>query len=657
MMKRLMTRYILTAICTSLLCLPSVQASSPQAQRSLFQQTYAELQKGDTAGFGRLPADMHQYPLYPWLEYGYLTQTFDNAADTQIVDFIQRNPNSLMSNELIQRLATRLAAKADWQKLLAYIPADMEDTDTQCYRVQALAAAGQTEQALTSGKQTWMDIDKSITDACRPVTELLLQHQRLNVEDYWSRIRTAIDKNQTTLATQLAADLPPEQQEWVRFWINMCKAPSDTMALALKQKDSPFLREIMVSGLALLAKKDAETAEALWKDARQTFKFTPTESGKVESALGISQALRNDPAALPRLAAIPAEYRTQDGNLWLTRSAARAGDWKHLPQAIDHLKFDNDRDASGWQYWKARALEQDGQTKAANSLYAAVAQHTTFYGLLAADRLGQDYTSLQQPAIDRSQRVAGLQKVAALQRTVEWFALGNRAQGRKEWFNALKQMDKEGILAAADLALQAGDPNLAIWTIARAKEWDEVNLRFPLVHTDLVTEQAREQGIQPAWIMGIMRRESAFDASAESGAKAVGLMQLIPPTAKAVGRKLGLSINGKEDMLSPATNIKLGSAYLKDMLGKFNGNYAQATAAYNAGPGRPVQWAPATAINADQWIESIPFTETREYVQAVMSYTTIYDYKLNQGKGRRLSERLPPITPNAPTTPPPLPTP
>jgi soluble lytic murein transglycosylase len=90
------------------------------------------------------------------------------------------------------------------------------------------------------------------------------------------------------------------------------------------------------------------------------------------------------------------------------------------------------------------------------------------------------------------------------------------------------------------------------------------------------------------------------------------------------------------------------------MLGKFSGNYAQATAAYNAGPGRPLQWAPQQLINADQWIESIPFTETREYVQAVMGYTTIYDEKLNPGKGRRLSERLQPIAPHAPT---PAPTP
>ena len=144
-----------------------------------------------------------------------------------------------------------------------------------------------------------------------------------------------------------------------------------------------------------------------------------------------------------------------------------------------------------------------------------------------------------------------------------------------------------------------------------------------------------------------MRRESAFDATAASSANAFGLMQLILPTAKDVGRKLGISINTKDDVFPLETNVQLGSAYLAQMLTRFNGDYAQATAAYNAGPGRPPQWSPRQTLSADQWVESIPFTETRDYVQAVMAYTTIYDYRLNEGKGRRLSERLPPIAPNA----------
>ena len=640
-----------TLLAVALLVLSApLHATSIENQRTLFQQTYTDLQAGKVDSFAALSADMKQYPLYPWLEYEYIKQGFDGIPDVQLIDFTLRNPGSVMADDIHARLAKRLAEKQDWQKILGWIPVDLDDTDTQCYRTQALAAVGQKDAALATGKQAWMGITGNISGACAPVTDLLRSHVMLSTGDYLERVRTAIDKNQVTLASQLAADLPAEQRSAVETWIQIRKDPANNLPNALTQTDSAWLREAIVDGLGRIAKKQPQTAESLWLNARQTFKFSPEQSGEMESTLGMYQALRHDSAALTRLAAIPAEHRSEDGNLWLARIAARFGDWKNLLDATQHLHFDNERDAAPWKYWQARAQEQLGSKQEAASLYNSIAHLPTFHGFLAADHLGQEYSELKPPPVDRTQRVEGLKKVAAIQRAFEWFTLGERNQGRKEWFRTLKEMDQEGMLATADLATRAGDHNLTIWTISRAKEWDEVNLRFPLVHTDLVQENARTQGIQPSWIFGIMRQESAFDITAESGAPAYGLMQLIAPTARAVGQKLGLSISGKEDILQPATNVQLGSAYLREMLGIFKGNYAQATAAYNAGPGRPPQWAPETMINADQWAESIPFTETRKYVQAVMAYTTIYDYKLNNGKGRRLSERLPPVAPNAPKT-------
>lgn len=644
----LMTRYLSMLACCALLFTQTLHAEPDANQRKAFQQAYDDLKSGKTDIFTSLPDSLKQYPLYPWLEYEYLRQEFNTVPDAQIIDFALRNPGSLMADNLYAMLAKRLADKQDWQKLLSAIPADLDDTDTQCYLTQAHDAVGQTREALETGKTVWMGISKGISDACAPVTALLRRHVQLSTEDYWERIRTAVDKNQTTLARQLAADLPAAQRETLELRIRLRKDPADTLPVAFKQPESPYLRDAIAYGLTRLARKEFQQAEALWKQARQTFSFTPAESAQVESALGVRQALRHEPAALERLAAIPAEHRTEDGNLWLARMAARYSDWPRVLDATPQLRFEHERDAAAWKYWEARALEATGKTQQANTLYADIAPISNFHGFLAADRLGQSYQSLDLPPVDRSQRIAGLQKVAAIQRAFEWFALGERNQGRREWFRILKEMDTAGMLATAELATRSGDPNLAIWTVSRAKEWDEVNLRFPLAHTDTVMEQARDQGIHPAWIFGVMRRESAFDTSAESGAKALGLMQIIPPTARDVARKLGLPVRGRDDILHPDTNIRLGSAYLNEMLNRFKGNYAQATAAYNAGPGRPPQWAPPRTIPADQWVESIPFTETRDYVQAVMAYTTIYDYKLSDGKAVRLSERLKPVAPNPP---------
>ena len=166
-----------------------------------------------------------------------------------------------------------------------------------------------------------------------------------------------------------------------------------------------------------------------------------------------------------------------------------------------------------------------------------------------------------------------------------------------------------------------------------------------MLYQKLIKEISSENNVNPAWVYGIMRRESVFNKEAVSSAKAMGLMQLLPSTARIVAKQLGIKGINNNDLLIPKTNIQLGSAYLGGMLSDFNGSYVKATAGYNAGPGRSVKWTPKdTTLEADQWVESIPFTETRKYVRAVMAYTTIYDHKLNDMKGDKISKRLLPVT-------------
>jgi len=145
---------------------------------------------------------------------------------------------------------------------------------------------------------------------------------------------------------------------------------------------------------------------------------------------------------------------------------------------------------------------------------------------------------------------------------------------------------------------------------------------------------------------GIMRRESAFDPVITSSADARGLMQVLPSTAKSVAKSIGIS-HKTSDLFIPEKNANIGAAYLNQMLKRFKGNFVKATASYNAGPGRIPRWLPNSTISAPQWVESIPFDETRNYVRAVMSYTTIYDHKLhyNNRSNLRLSQRLQAVGP------------
>ncbi|MEZ5536756.1 MAG: transglycosylase SLT domain-containing protein [Thiolinea sp.] len=624
----------------------SVAKSVPQLdkQRDLFREAQAYIADDEVDKVKPLMAELKDYPLYPWLEYEFLRRNLSNTADRDILDFVERYPHSIVSDRIYLQWAKRLAQIYDWSALLKYIPENHELTSLQCLRAEGLLITGKEQEGLDQGRQLWADASDALPAECDGLVIKLQNKGVLSEEDYWQRIAQLIPENQITAAKKLAENLSEADQELVDLWAQVRKDPKKYLPKAFRREESAKLRQIVVYGIIRAADIKLSMAKPLWEEAEKQFSFTPAEHGEVESTIGMWEAWRHSDDGMARLKKIPAQYRSDTGNVWLARLALRNGEWQTLLDAVNAMgEEEGSRDI--WQYWKARALhELDTEDKGA-SLFAELAGNTTFYGFLAADRLGQAYARLKEPLPDRGQRITGLRKVAAVQRWQEWLALGDTARAREEWFRTLKAMDKDGILAAAELATREGDANLAIWTVSRTQDWNIVDLRFPMLYTDLVQEQARSQGVQPEWILGVMRRESAFNAEAESHVKALGLMQLMPATAREVGNRLGMKVSGKSEILEPAVNVQLGSAYLGSMLSRFKGNYAKATAAYNAGPQRIPKWAPDKTIAADQWVESIPFKETRRYVRAVMAYTTIYDHKLNAERGGRLSLRLKPVEP------------
>ncbi len=623
----------------------NVSAGTLEEQRITFQTARAALQEGKAEDARLLMPQLRNYPLAPWLEAQLLTAEIAQVSDTALTTFISNNPNSSMSDSFSARLAERLAAQGKWPTILQIIPHNSEQLTTQCYRAEALLNTGLVNQGLEQAKNIWESTKKDFPNDCSSMLLQLQNHKVLSNSDYWQRIKLLMSNNRVSAARDLTAYVTEEDKKFFELWVETRAAPSEKLPELLTQADSPQVRAMVVDAIKEIADDKLETALPLWTQAQITFKFTAAEKGEVESRLGMWEAWRHDDDGLQRLKRIPVADRTKEGNAWLARLAMRSQDWPALLEASVALEASEgtDDEWDTWLYWQARSLESLKKNAEAQAVYERLAKNSTYYGFLAADRIGQAYAKLQETPPDRTQRVQGLQKLAAFKRWQEWKAMGDRSQARKEWFRLLQAMDKEGVLAAAELALRQGDANLAIWTVSKVKDWNSVDVRFPLMYEQIVMDQARSQGIRPEWILGIMRRESAFDASAESSAKALGLMQLMPGTARDIGRQMGMQVVAKEDILQPDLNVKLGSTYLRDMLKRFSGNYAQATAAYNAGPGRIPKWAPSQTLAADQWVESIPFDETRKYVRAVMAYTTVYDHKLNKDQGLRLSMRLQPI--------------
>jgi soluble lytic murein transglycosylase len=151
-----------------------------------------------------------------------------------------------------------------------------------------------------------------------------------------------------------------------------------------------------------------------------------------------------------------------------------------------------------------------------------------------------------------------------------------------------------------------------------------------LEHLELVNKYADSNGLGIPWVLAVMRQESAFNARAASHAGARGLMQLMPATARSVAKRLGKPYSNRRDLFQPEINIPLGTAYLSQVYNRLEHNPVLATAAYNAGPHRVQRWLPKHTLEADVWVETIPFKETRNYVKRVMAYAVIYEKRLGR---------------------------
>jgi soluble lytic murein transglycosylase len=210
-----------------------------------------------------------------------------------------------------------------------------------------------------------------------------------------------------------------------------------------------------------------------------------------------------------------------------------------------------------------------------------------------------------------------------LARALRLIGLGLRSEGVREWNFSLRGMSDRELIAAAQWACEREVWDRCINTSDRTRGEVNIAQRYPLPHREELEAKAREAGIDPAYVYGLVRQESRFVTDARSHAGASGLMQVMPSTARWVARKIGLRYT--HDMITDRDiNLKLGTAYLKLVLDDFGGSQAMAAAAYNAGPNRPRRWREGPLLETPIWAENIPFPETRDYVKKVLANAAVY---------------------------------
>ncbi|MEK8079522.1 transglycosylase SLT domain-containing protein [Pseudomonas sp. XK-1] len=619
---------LLSCILISALSVSAVHAATLTQQRQYYDQAKAALAKGDKGPYQRYASALRDYPLEPYLAYDELTARLKSASNDEIEKFLAEHGDLPQINWMKLRWLRWLAERGEWQTFINYYDPALNFTELDCLYGQYQLSHGMRAEGNASAEKLWL-VGKSQPNACDPLFERWAADGQLTEQKRWQRAKLAAEARNYGLVTHLIKSMPTLGNHG-KTLLQVAQKPELLKQTARFTQTDPAMADVVGLGLRRLARQDPEAALRLLDSYAARMKFSSEEQVAIAREIGLTLAKRFDPRALQVMAKYDPELRDNTVSEWRARLLLRLGRWDEANQLTRRMPAELGN-TNRWRYWQARSLQlAQPNSQEPKALYQSLAKERDFYGFMAADQVQAPYQLNNKPLALNPKTVQKVRNSAAIRRALEFHARGQIADGRREWYNVSRLFSRDEMVAQARLAYDMGWYFPAIRTISQAQYWDDLDVRFPMPHREQLVRAAKSRDIHSSWVFAITRQESAFMADAKSQVGAMGLMQLMPATAKETARRFGIPLSSPQLAYRPEVNIQLGAAYLSQIYGQFNGNRVLASAAYNAGPGRVRQWLRgADHLSYDVWIENIPFDETRQYVQNVLSYSVIYGEKLN----------------------------
>ncbi|WP_213877800.1 transglycosylase SLT domain-containing protein [Pseudomonas sp. dw_358] len=606
----------------------TVHAGDLTLQRQYYDQAKSALARGDSGPYFQYAPMLVDYPLEPYLAYDELTARLKTADNAEVEKFLQAHGDLPQADYMKLRWLRVLADRDDWDTFVKYYDPKLNFTELDCLYAQYLLSHNQQADGYATTEKLWLS-GKTQPGTCDPLFARWASEGQLTEKLRWQRTKLAVQARNYGLASNLVSGLTrlaPQGQ----LLLDVAQKP------ALLNQPGRFLpadeamSDVVSLGLRRLARQDPEQAMQLLDTYSANMHFSSEEKVAIAREIGLTLARNFDPRALDLMTRYDPDLRDDTVSEWRLRLLLRLGRWEDAYQLTRRLP-ESLASTNRWRYWQARSLElAEPQNPEVIALYRNIAKERDFYGFLAADRSQSPYSLNNKPLVISQQLMNKVSNTAGIRRAFEFFDRGQVVDGRREWYHASRLFSRDEMVTQAKLAYDRGWYFPAIRTISQAQYWDDLDIRFPMAHRDALVRESATRGIHPSWAFAITRQESAFMDDARSGVGAMGLMQLMPATAKETSRKFDIPLSSPQQVLDPDKNIQLGAAYLSQVQSQFNGNRVLASAAYNAGAGRVRQWLKgANHLSFDVWVESIPFDETRQYVQNVLSYSVIYGQKLN----------------------------
>lgn len=573
------------------------------------------------------------YVLAPYADYWLMLLRLSQASNDSVHDFLTRYADLPFADRLRGEWLKALGKRQDWQTFFEELPNfNRDDVAVTCYALDGRAQQGDS-LALAEGKPLWLVASEQPAN-CGQLFDRMQKANVLNDDDIWARVRLSLADGKITVAKAALQRLPKFDVANLKLVDKAFENPQRMLDKKVVSTKTRFGRELNLYMLDRMARSQADFALTTWKQLQPAYESD--DRSYMWGRLALHAARRHDPEALEWFD--HAQDLDKEQLAWKARAAMREQNWTALQSSIAEMPA-SQQDESVWRYWKARALKEQKQIPQANAILVDLGHERSYYGLLAQEELGDSISEVPSYSKATDDEVRTISNMPAVQRAFEFAKLDMRWESRIEWAWATKDFDDKQMIAAAELAARQEWYDLAIITADKTKFTHDFSLRYPTPYRDLIKNSAREQGLDEAWVYGLTRQESRFVTQAKSGVGASGLMQVMPATAKWIAKKLGLGDYHNSKISQLDTNVQLGTYYLRHVLDQMGGQPLMATAAYNAGPGRARRWAAGTPLEGAIYAETIPFSETRLYVQKVMSNAYFYAHRLG-AKFQTLKQRL-----------------
>ena len=617
--------------------LAAFNISSALANSDPFLEAQDAFRRGNAAKLHAAAGKLKNHPLAPYVEYYQWRMNIEQSDDAEVEALTAKYSGDYLAEVIRTDWLKHLGHKARWERFAkGWTAISVPDTELRCLALES-RRQGPDPLLADDARQLWRSLT-DLPEACENFFRTAIQLSLLGGDDVWDRARRQFEAGRYAHARRALSHLPKGQQVDDRVWA------------ALNNKTKMFLDGLLANA-ALGERNRALASLAILRLARQSpadaadylnrlgQRIPAAERGALWGAIATQAAMTHQPEALEWFARAKGAALYEEQQRWAVRAALRAGDWSRVRQVIEAMPAPLAEEPA-WIYWLGRALKAEGKPEAAAMLWGRIAEQSNFYGLLAAEELDRRFSLPPKAVAPSGEEMTQVAALGSVKRALALFKLELRTEGIREWGWGLRGMSDRQLLAAAEYAKRQHIYDRAINAAEKTQTEHDYSLRYLTPYDDKVRPAAKAAALDDAWVYGLMRQESRFITVAKSSVGAQGLMQLMPATARWVAKKLKLTDYQPSRVSEIDINVMLGTTYLRMVYESLDKHPVLASAAYNAGPGRARRWRdPVRTLEGAIYTESIPFSETRDYVKKVLANAVIYTSLLS-GKPDSLKARL-----------------